>query len=383
MADHVLIGLAGDILIDRANPDEVFAELDGVLHAPDIMFANLECAYSNIPRPPLGAPLVVGSAAHNLSAVAKAGFKVVAMATNHMMDFGAAAMLETRDKLRAAGVQTCGAGASDAEARAPALINAQGLRIAFLGYASVFPFGYEAGEASPGIAPVRSYNFWREQFPGYYLPGTAPRLTSVPDEDDFAKLRSDIERARGVADLVVASFHWGDFGRPFHLTDHEKHTARFCIDHGADLVVGHHHHCLRGMEWYKGKPVLYGLGHLVADIRTTIPEAALQDFYAEGGADASYRMGPREGWPLLPLHKDSRMTLVAWARGDARGFAEIGFLPCQLTPEGVVAPLSLASEEGLAVLSYMDTAMKSQKLAGTITRDGLELAGYQTARIVT
>src|SRR5207244_1166869 len=141
------------------------------------------------------------------------------------------------------------------------------LRIAFLAYASVFPIGFQARAHTPGLAPMRAYNAWREQFPTYYYPGIAPVITTVPDQGDLARLDEDIQCARERADVVVASFHWGDYSCPFRLTDHETRTARHCIDHGAHMVVGHHHHALRGMEWYQGRPILYGLGHFVFDFR--------------------------------------------------------------------------------------------------------------------
>jgi Bacterial capsule synthesis protein PGA_cap len=379
----VLIGLVGDVLVHRDHPREVFSEMRRVLDAPDILFANLEGAYSDHPQPPLGVGVMVSPPEHNLDVYSEAGFRVMSMANNHILDGGVDAMLKTRARLRDQGVLSCGAGDCLADAREPAVVDTGGLRVAFLAYASMFPVGYEARSGSPGLAPVRAYNFWRELSPGVYRPGALPLVTTVPDTTDLENLAEDIRKARTRADVVITSFHWGDHRRPFHLTDHETRTARYCIDQGADLVVGHHHHVLRGMEWYRGKPILYGLGHFVFDLRLKL-SVELERLMPRGGLEEhSYEVAPREGWPLLPFHEDARMTVMAWATANRQGIAEIGFLPCRLTSDGVVHPLRLGSPESDRVVHYMERCQTTQGLKGRITaEDSPSIAGFSTLRVV-
>jgi poly-gamma-glutamate synthesis protein (capsule biosynthesis protein) len=379
----VLIGLVGDVLVHRENPTEVFSEVRELLKAPQIMFANLEGAYTDHARPPPGTATVVSPPAHNLDALAAVGFNVVSMANNHILDAGYDAMLETRSRLRTQGVKTCGAGDCLADAREPAILEEEGLRVAFLAYASIFRVGYEARSNAPGLVPLRAYNFWREFSPGVYRPGAVPFVTTVPDETDLANLAEDIRRARDSADLVVASFHWGDYLRPFHLTDHERRTARYCIDKGVDMVVGHHHHALRGMEWYKTKPIMYGLGHFVFDLRLELSEEAKQRYSELDPSDLVYSAAPREGWPLLPLHEDTRMTLIAWATANRKGITDIGFIPCRLTPDGLVHPLRLGSAESSQVVSYMEKCHKTQRLKSQmVTENSISIAGFNSLRVI-
>jgi hypothetical protein len=63
-----------------------------------------------------------------------AGFDVLTLANNHTVDFGRDALLDTLKAVHAAGIQTIGAGANDLQARRPAIVQAGGLRVAFLGY---------------------------------------------------------------------------------------------------------------------------------------------------------------------------------------------------------------------------------------------------------
>ena len=68
-------------------------------------------------------------------------------------------------------------------------------------------------------------------------------------------------RAAG-ADLVVFNFHWGIEGT-YHSEDDQQKIAHYCIDQGADLVIGHHPHVVQETETYKGKHIAYSLGNLV------------------------------------------------------------------------------------------------------------------------
>src|SRR6185436_14975432 len=50
------------------------------------------------------------------------------------------------------------------------------------------------------------------------------------------------------------------------VAEGRKLICRSAIDAGADLVVGHGPHVLNGVEMYKGKPILYSLGHFYMQI---------------------------------------------------------------------------------------------------------------------
>jgi poly-gamma-glutamate capsule biosynthesis protein CapA/YwtB (metallophosphatase superfamily) len=382
---RILIGLTGDLLVNRDDPSSAFADVRELLAVPDVLFGNLEGAYTDDPRYLPSVAAGASAPEHNLEAFWAAGFDVLGLANNHMLDVGPDTMLETRKRLRDAGIATCGAGEDLSDARRPAVVEAGGMRVAFLAYTSVFPIGHEARPARPGVVPMRAYNSWREPIPTIHLPGTRPLVTTTPDETDLALLTEDVRAVRDQADLVVTSFHWGDYTRPFHLTDHERRMARHCIDVGADLVVGHHHHALRGMEWYAGKPIMYGLGHLVYDLRIDWTEEyrrSVAEVYPDLPKDElGYDVGPRDGWPLLPMHEDTRMTGVAWAAADETGVLDIGFVPCGLTPDGVVHPYAPSSSEGRRVVDYVGRAISTQDLAGRIVSSGA-LGGFESVRVV-
>jgi len=377
----ILLGFVGDVMVDRPDPHEVFSEVRDLLRGTDILFANLESPYSENPRRAVTASVVLAPKPHNMDAFSEAGFHVMSAANNHIVDAGHDAMLESLARLKAQGIAICGAGANLEEAHRPAVLERRGRKVGFLAYASLFPHGYQARSTVPGLAPLRAYNHYHDEHIEYFAPGMPPRVETLPDPDDHARLAQDIEALGKQVDLVVASFHWGDYLRPYVVTDHERRAARLSVDHGASLILGHHHHNLRGIEWYKNKPIFYGLGNFVFDHRLSLtPE--LEKYFAELEPD-SYSVAPREGWPLLPLHPDCRMTLLGWARMQDEAITDVGFVPCRLRPDGRVIAVDPDSSEGLEVIGYVNTCNKSQKLNGKIVSEGAPvLGGCRSVRVV-
>jgi poly-gamma-glutamate synthesis protein (capsule biosynthesis protein) len=383
---NAVLGFVGDVFVNRANPQEIFSDIREVLSAPDILFGNLEGVYSNEARRAPGATSFLTGPSNCLDVYANVGFDVMSLANNHIVDAGHGVLLENRRRLLAQGVSVCGAGETLKQARAPALREANGLRVAYLAYASTFPIGYEALADRPGLAPMRAYNSMQWPFTGLHAPGMFPLVTTVPDSGDLSNLAEDIARAREVADIVITSFHWGDYTCRYYLTDHETRTARYCIDQGADMVVGHHHHVLRGMEWYKGRPILYGMGHFVFDTQLKWDAAQMRT--------ALYRMERfsgqffdqtawRDGWWPFPLADDGYLTGVTWAIAGKEGIRDVGFLPCRLSDDGVVHPLRSGTPEASEVIQYLAACITTQQLDGRlVTDDALAIGGFNAARLV-
>ena len=124
--------------------------------------------------------------------------------------------------------------------------SAHGLRIAFLGFCTVFPVGYEARTARPGLAPLRVRTFYADPDPNFWEPGIEPVITTVPVQEDLDRFRSYDRQRAGQADYLVVACHWGYSSWVEVLQGYELELARDAVDHGADAVVCHHHHSLRG-----------------------------------------------------------------------------------------------------------------------------------------
>jgi poly-gamma-glutamate synthesis protein (capsule biosynthesis protein) len=172
-------------------------------------------------------------------AIRRAGFSVVTLANNHILDYGAAGLSETIAHLDAHGIRHTGAGIDLAAARQPCIVESEGTRIAFLAYSLTYPEEFFAGQSRPGTAP------------GY-----------------AAFIEADIKAARRQADYVAVSFHWGkELAR--QPQPYQVRTARKAVDAGADLVLGHHPHVLQGIERYKNGVIFYSLGNFAFGSRSS------------------------------------------------------------------------------------------------------------------
>src|SRR6202000_2304611 len=114
-------------------------------------------------------------------------------AGNHTMDRSEESLSDTLAAARRAGIALIGAGADIAPARAPVILERDGTRVGFLGYASVLPGGYAAGPGKPGVAPLRASTFSQQ---GDGPPGTAPKTRPAPEPADLDALTADITALR-------------------------------------------------------------------------------------------------------------------------------------------------------------------------------------------
>ncbi|MBI5695386.1 MAG: CapA family protein [Nitrospirae bacterium] len=171
-------------------------------------------------------------------ALRDAGFTVLTLAGDHMMDYGPDGLLDTLGALKKAGIVTAGAGADAAEAYRPGVVDVKGMESVFLSASDAAPKACAAEAGRPGIA-------------------------SMKDEAAFIKVVKEARSKRPEA-LIVLGLHWG-VEASHAPTARQKALARKLVDAGADLILGHHAHRLQGLEVYKGRPVFYSLGSFLFD----------------------------------------------------------------------------------------------------------------------
>ena len=82
---------------------------------------------------------------------------------------------------------------------------------------------------------------------------------------DTNKLINDINEVKNEgADVIIVSMHNGSEYTE-NISSSQSGFAHTAIDHGADLVIGHHPHVVQRMEEYNGKYIFYSLGNLIFD----------------------------------------------------------------------------------------------------------------------
>ena len=77
----------------------------------------------------------------------------------------------------------------------------------------------------------------------------------APDAESLASMQRDIEAAAAAHDFVAVALHKGVVHTPVKLAPYERAVSQAAIDADADVVLGHHAHMIRGIDWYRGKPI--------------------------------------------------------------------------------------------------------------------------------
>lgn len=235
----------GDVMLARGvayqinkNQDPAFPFLmvADILRTADLAFGNLEGPMSDR-GVNQGSEYSFRAEPKAVAGLVFAGFDIVSLANNHILDWGADALSDTLDILKKNNIETVGAGMNKKEASASVIRSINGARIAFFAYTDLLPRGLWAAEAGAGVSAF-----------------------------DLEKILGDIAdvKTSGTADIAVVSLHWGEEYKTAP-SDAQRMVARALIDAGADLVVGHHPHVAQEVERYKNGWIAYSLGNFVFD----------------------------------------------------------------------------------------------------------------------
>lgn len=268
--------IVGDVVVSeqpRLEPSESPKPGDsalGYLGAGDLTIGNLEIPLTD--RGERAAKLVAMRApTSSASELAELGFDLMSLAMNHAMDFGADGMRDTVAALDSVGIAHAGFGESVSEARRATTVTVGDKSLSFFSFCSALPAGANATVDRAGIAAIRVRQTF--EFDSGFLeetPGTAPFVHSSAHEPDVLAAEDAVRRAKEHSDFVVVALHWGV---PFPylptsqgpLAEYQRPLAHRLIDAGADLIIGHHPHCLHPAEFYREGLVLYSTGNFIFD----------------------------------------------------------------------------------------------------------------------
>ena len=319
------IALAGECLVSRPfamHDEKAFMAVIDLLRKADITYGHLEMNFGDYSELTyaargdwLGSFMMADpQIAHDLK---WAGIDIMSLAMNHSMDFGEPGMLSTIRHCKAAGLAVAGTGADLEEAREPGYLETKHGRVALISTTSgnkqnewaSLPKGGVRGR--PGINPLRvnfKYVLEREaaeqmksiarslgvlresgrstssvglksdefsfQMPGEqstrasnaFVAGDKFEIQSTCNKRDLEDNLRSIDEARKFADFVIVAHHFNiaDGKRGDKTPMFVREFARAAIDAGADVYVGHGWHNTLGIEIYKGKPIVYGVGNFFA-----------------------------------------------------------------------------------------------------------------------
>jgi poly-gamma-glutamate capsule biosynthesis protein CapA/YwtB (metallophosphatase superfamily) len=360
--------LAGDLILDEPEPDSFFELARSTLQEADLLVGHVEVPHtrrgrestSDVPAPP--------SNPDNLAALKRAGFHVATLAGNHMFDSGPDGIEDTISALRELGIATTGAGMRLAEAREPAVVVRQGLRVGTLSYNCVGPKDSWANEKKAGCAYVQVITHYELD---HATPGGPPRIYTFAEPESADAMLMDIEKLRREVDILIVALHKGIGHTPVVLAMYERPLAKAAIDAGADIVVGHHAHILRGVEMYKSRPIYHGLGNFVTVTRALNIETNPSPRRLEWARRRRELFGfePDPNYPTYPFHPEARNTMIAVCEIGAEGVRKAGFIPCWVNPKG--QPETCGDDaRGRATASYIEQITRKAALRTNFEWDG-------------
>lgn len=331
--------MAGGDIGPVSGPTGKFADLIApVLRQADLRFGQCERTYSRRGWEPQFSKGPGGQLTRldpEMAAVWQAsGMDIISLASNHAMDWGPEAVLDTVELFRGMGKHPIGAGRNAEEARKPAIVEVKGVKIAFLAYCSVLRDGQAAGATKAGIAPVRAHSYYA---PEEFQPGTPPTIFTEPYEEDVLAMQEDIRKAKQQADVVILSIHWGLRHIPKTICTYQPPVAHAAIDAGCDLILGHHAHSIKAIEVYKGKVCFYSIGNFMTT-GSNKRDANTFDWNLVWFPIDKECLPPL-GMYQFPTH--CRKTMVAKAVIGKKGIERVSFLPAFINPQAqpyVVGP---------------------------------------------
>jgi len=327
MPEILTVQLVGDLILDEADPDALFDLAREQLRECEVLVGHVEVPHTargvevhfDVPAP--------ASDPGNLGALARAGFHLATLAGNHIADAGPNGVADTIAELQRLGIATTGAGMNLAEARRPAMIEKNGVRLAVLSYNCVGPRESWAGPNRAGCAYVHVLTHYELN---HASPGGPPDVYTFAEPQTLDAMAADIEALRPRVDAVVVALHKGSGHTPATVSTYERQVARAAIDAGADIVVGHHAHILQGMEVYRNRPIFHGLGNFAI---------ATKALNIDGNASPERRawaerrkklfgFEPNPEYLTYPFHPEAKNAIIAYCEFNRDGVKSAGFTPC-------------------------------------------------------
>lgn len=222
-------------LVKNQDVNSVFNEFQEEIQSSDLAICNLECpvAYSDdIEKIDKIGP-VLFTTTNAISLLKTAGFNLLTLANNHIMDIGNIGLNDTIKAIEANNLAYVGVGQTAVESRKYFVFNKNGVSV--------------------GIINIAENEFSTTK-------GNMPGANAL----DVIKNHFDIKKCKKECDKVIVIYHGGHEGYEYP-SPRMKELFRYYIDSGADSVICHHAHCYSGYEIYNEKPIFYGLGNFVFD----------------------------------------------------------------------------------------------------------------------
>ncbi len=217
--------------IKKYGPSYPYKYTAHIFKEADISFANLESPLSTKGEPVPDKEYTFRANPKVAEGLKEAGFDVLSLANNHILDYGEEALFETIEALDSKIIFHIGAGKNISSARKPVILKVKNKKFGFLAYSNTFPQRFWAEEDKAGTAYGK-----------------------------FSSVKKDVKELKEKVDFLIVSFHWGN-EEEISPQEYQRNLAHLAIDQGANIILGHHPHTLSGIETYGNGVIIYSLGN--------------------------------------------------------------------------------------------------------------------------
>ncbi|MGN0547900.1 MAG: CapA family protein [Acutalibacteraceae bacterium] len=211
------------------------------LNACDIFLINNEFSIGERGAPLKGKTWTFQAHPDRIQIFKDLGADIVSLANNHVYDYGLEGFVDTMYHLKNAGMPYVGAGMNVGEAAEGYYFIVNGIKV-----------GVVAASRAEKV---------------YFTPVANNNDAGVMGTYESERFIKAIKAADEQCDFLIAYVHWGTENSTV-LEDAQKTMAREYIDAGVDAVIGGHTHCLQGMDFYKGAPIIYSVGNFWFNSKT-------------------------------------------------------------------------------------------------------------------
>lgn len=241
--NKITLVAVGDIMLSRDVERKMVGKNDwkypfertaDITSGADIAFGNLETPILQGDPVPTDS-LIFRADPKSVEGLKFAGFDVLSLANNHMMNFGHGGLQSTLNNLDSAGISHVGAGLNESGIYKPVIKTVKGIKFGFLAYSYSNEQSVDKDKNIYGVAKM-----------------------------NVDLMKSQVAELRKSVDVVVVSMHAGTEYSTV-ANGAQINFAHSAIDAGADLVIGHHPHVVENFEKYNNGYIIYSLGNFVFD----------------------------------------------------------------------------------------------------------------------
>lgn len=343
----------GDIIIG-ANAEPFFTFVNPVLHQADVVLGQLEVPFTTRDRH----AVEWGRIPSNLTPLVSSGFDAVTLASNHLMDAGEEGVEDTIAWLREHNIAYTGGGMDIHEARRPVIIERDGARFGFLNYSCVGPKETWATTEKPGCAYVHVITHYELD---HATPGGPPNIYTWAESKTLGAMIDDIRKLRAQCDVLMVAFHKGIAHTPAKLAEYEHQVSFAAIDAGADVVVGHHAHILKGIEVYKGRVIFHGLCNFVSWLPLLAPKPNQDPLSWAKRRRELFGFDPDPEYPTYPFHPEAKYTIIAQCFVQDKKISQVGYIPCIVNKQGQPKVLK-HDAKGQEVFDYVEKITRMENM---------------------